>query len=44
MLNRSSARGFYHPPGEMNRLSGQMFGGLMGSAESTQRVPIVAGA
>ena len=44
MLNRASDRGFYHPLGEMNLLSKQMFGGLMGSAENTQRVPIVVGA
>jgi hypothetical protein len=44
VLNRSRDRGFYHPLGEMNRLSEQMFGGLMGSAEGNHRVPIVVGA
>jgi hypothetical protein len=41
MLSRSRDRGFYNPLNEMNRLSEQMFGGLMRSAESTQQVPIV---
>ncbi len=40
MLSRSRDRGFYDPLSEMNRLSEQMFGGLMRRAESTQQVPI----
>ena len=44
MLNRFRDRGLNHPQDEMNRLFGQVFGGLMGPAESNQRVPIVVGA
>jgi hypothetical protein len=40
MLTRSKDRGFYDPLSEMNRLSEQMFGGLMRSAASPQQVPI----
>ena len=40
MLRRSRGCGFYDPLNEMNRLSKQMFGGLMRSAESTQQVPV----
>ncbi len=40
MLSRSRDRGFYDPLNEMNRLSEQMFGGLMRPAESTQQVPV----
>ena len=40
MLTRSKERGFYDPLSEMNRLSEQMFGGLMSPAQSTQQVPI----
>ena len=40
MLSRSRDRGFYDPLSEMNRLSEQMFGGLMRPAESTQQVPV----
>jgi hypothetical protein len=38
--SRSRDRGFYEPLCEMNRLSEQMFGGLMRLAERTQQVPI----
>ena len=41
MLSRSRDRGFYDPLSEMNRLSEQMFGGLMRPAERTQQVPIM---
>ena len=44
MLTRSSDRGFYDTLSEMNRLSEQMFGGLMRPVESTQQVPIAASA
>ena len=40
MLTRSRDNGFYNPLNEMNRLSEQMFDGLMRSAESIQQVPI----
>ncbi len=40
MLTRSRDRGFYYPLSEMNRLSEQIFGGLMGPAESVQQVAI----
>ncbi|HEU4493488.1 MAG TPA: hypothetical protein VFR69_04820 [Rubrobacteraceae bacterium] len=40
MLSRSRDRGFYDPLCGMNRLSEQMFGGLMRLAERTQQVPI----
>ena len=40
MLSRSRDRRFYDPLSKMNRLSEQMFGGLMRSAESIQLVPI----
>ena len=40
MLSRFRDRGFYDPLSEMNRLSEQMFGGLMRPAESTQQAPI----
>ena len=40
MLSRSRDHGFYDPLSEMNRLSEQKFGGLMGSEESTQQVPV----
>ena len=40
MLSRSRDRGFYDTLSEMNRLSEQIFGGLMRSAESIQQVPI----
>ncbi len=40
MLSRSKHLGFYDPLSETNRLSEQMFGGLMRPAESTQQVPI----
>jgi len=40
MLTRSRDRGFYDPLSEMNRLSEQMFGGLMRPAESAQQVSI----
>ena len=40
MLSRSRDRGFYDPLSEMNRLSEQMFGGLMSPAQSTQQVPV----
>jgi hypothetical protein len=39
MLSRSGDRGFYDPLSAMNRLSEQMFGGLMRPAERTQQVP-----
>ena len=44
MLSRSRDRGFYDPLSEMNRLSEQMFGGLMRPAESAKQVPIAASA
>ena len=40
MLTRSKERGFYDPLSEMNRLSEQMFGGLMRPAASTRQVPV----
>jgi hypothetical protein len=40
MLSRSRNRGFYNPLNERNRLSEEMFGGLMRPVESTQQVPI----
>ena len=40
MPSRPRARGIYDPLSEMNRLSEQMFGGLMGSEKSTQQVPV----
>ena len=43
MLNRSSDRRFYDPLREINRQSEQMFGGVMGPAESTQQVPVAVG-
>ena len=40
MLSRFRDRGLYGPLCEMNRLSEQMFGGLMRLAERTQQVAI----
>jgi hypothetical protein len=40
MLTRSRDRGFYDLLSAMNRLSEQMFGGLMRPAERTQQVTI----
>jgi len=40
MLSRSRNCGFYNPLNERNRLSEQMFGGLMRPAGSTQQVPM----
>jgi hypothetical protein len=40
MLSRSRDRGFCDPLSEMNRLSEQMFGGLMRPVESSRQVPI----
>ena len=40
MRSRSRDRGFYEPLCEMNRLSEQMFGGLMKPVESSRQVSI----
>jgi hypothetical protein len=40
MLSRSRDRGFCDPLSEMNRLSEQMFGGLMKPVESSRQVSI----
>ena len=44
MLNQSRGRRLYDPLSEMNRYSERMFVGPTRPAQSTQRVPIAAGA